>query len=69
MDEKSVGRIIKERRKVLAVAQNDLCEMAGVSQHTLSSIENGTGNPTIETLLKLCDILGLEINVSVRKLP
>lgn len=69
MNEKTIGLMIKKRRKVLNVSQNDLCEMAGISQHTLSSIENGSGNPTIATLLKIANILGLEIYAVVRKLP
>lgn len=43
--------------------------MSGVSQHTLSAIENGTGNPAIDTLLKLFNILGIDIELIVRKLP
>lgn len=61
MDFETFGKIIKDRRKVLGIAQNDLCEMSGISQHTLSAIENGTGNPTMETVLKIAGILGLEM--------
>ena len=61
MDFKTLGKIIKERRKVLGVGQKDLCEMSGISQHTLSAIENGNGNPAMETVLKIAGILGLEM--------
>ena len=40
MDLKNIGIKIKERRKILKINQNDLCEIAEISQHTLSDIEN-----------------------------
>lgn len=69
MNKTQIGQTIKERRKLLNIAQQDICEMASISQHTLSSIENGTGNPTIDTLLKIFNILGIDIELIVRKLP
>ncbi|HNW83775.1 MAG TPA: helix-turn-helix transcriptional regulator [bacterium] len=69
MNKIQIGQIIKERRKLLNIAQQDICEMAGVSQHTLSAIENGNGNPAVDTLLKILNILGIDIELKVRKLP
>jgi transcriptional regulator with XRE-family HTH domain len=69
MKKVELGKMISERRRLLNVAQNDLCEMAGISQHTLSAIENGSGNPTLDTLTKILDILGIDIDFKVRKLP
>lgn len=68
MDKKKIGEIIRGRRKLLGIAQEDLCELATISQHTLSAVENGTANPTLDTLLKLCDILGLDLTPTVRRL-
>ena len=42
-----IGKRIKERRKLLNVNQTDICSFADVSQRTLSDIENGKGNPSI----------------------
>ncbi|MGI6393798.1 MAG: helix-turn-helix domain-containing protein [bacterium] len=69
MDLKAVGEIIKERRKVLALSQLDFCEIANVSQHTLSAIENGTANPEVATLIKIFDKLGIEMKLKVRRFP
>ncbi|HPA57254.1 MAG TPA: helix-turn-helix transcriptional regulator [bacterium] len=69
MNLENIGRIINERRKVLDLSQNDLCEIAGISQHTLSAIENGTANPEIGTLVKILDKLGIDIDLKVRRLP
>lgn len=60
-------KILKERRESLQVTQETLAEMAGVGLRTLKQIESGTGNPTIATLNKLVDVLGMEIIFQVKK--
>ncbi|MFV0209796.1 helix-turn-helix domain-containing protein [Empedobacter falsenii] len=57
---------IKERRKVLAISQETLAEISGVGLRTLKQFESGKGNPTLETLQKLCNALGLEIKLEVK---
>jgi len=59
---------IKDRRKVLDVTQETLAEISGVGLRTLKQFESGKGNPTLETLQKLCDALGLEIQLQIKKL-
>ena len=58
---------LKERREALNVTQEHLAELSGVGLRTLKSIETGKGNPTIDTLAKLADVLGLELKLEVRK--
>jgi transcriptional regulator with XRE-family HTH domain len=60
-------KILKERRESLQVTQETLAEMAGVGLRTLKQIESGSGNPTIATLSKLADVLGMEIIFQVKK--
>ena len=60
-------RILKERRESLQVTQETLAELAGVGLRTLKEVESGTGNPTLATLNKLADVLGLEIVLQVKK--
>lgn len=57
---------IKERRKVLDITQETLAEISGVGLRTLKQFESGKGNPTLETLQKLCDALGLEMKLEVK---
>ena len=59
---------IKKRRKVLAITQETLAEISGVGLRTLKQFESGNGNPTLETLQKLCDVLGLEIKLEVKSI-
>jgi len=63
-----IGKNIKKRRKLLHINQLEMCNIAEISQHTLSAVENGKGNPSIETLLKILDILGMEIDMRIRKI-
>jgi transcriptional regulator with XRE-family HTH domain len=60
-------KILKERRESLQVTQETLAEMAGIGLRTLKQIESGTGNPTLSTLTKIADVLGLEIIFQVKK--
>ena len=66
MNLSEIGKSIKKRRKLLGVNQLDICSMIDISQHTLSSIENGKGNPSIETLMKIIEILGMEIETRIK---
>jgi transcriptional regulator with XRE-family HTH domain len=52
---------IKERREMLKVTQETLAELSGVGLRTLKQFESGKGNPTLLTIEKLADVLGLEI--------
>ena len=61
-----IGASIRERRKALGISQRDLSEIAGVSLHTISDVESGKGNPTIATLGRILEPLGLVLSVSIR---
>ncbi|MFV7236037.1 MULTISPECIES: helix-turn-helix domain-containing protein [Flavobacterium] len=65
-------KTIKERREVLQVTQETLAELSGVGLRTLKQFESGKGNPTLLTLEKLADVLGMKVclkikNVSLNK--
>jgi len=59
-------RQIKERREVLQVTQKTLAELSGVGLRTLKQFEGGKGNPTMLTLHKLADVLGMEICLKIK---
>lgn len=67
MHPKDLGQIIKARREVLAITQRDLAEISNMGLRTLKALENGKTNPTLETLNKIMDVLGMELSVEVRK--
>lgn len=57
---------VKERRTILEVTQETLSEISGVGLRTLKQFESGKGNPTLATLQKICDALGLEITLEIK---
>lgn len=63
----SLIQTIKERREMLHVTQESLAEISGVGLRTLKQFESGKGNPTLQTLQKLCEVLGLEITLELKK--
>jgi len=67
MHSEKLIQTIKERREMLRVTQETLAELAGVGLRTLKQLESGKGNPTLETLQKLADVLGMEISLQIRK--
>ena len=60
--------IIRERRNLLGLTQQDLADYTGLSLRIIKSIESGKGNPSVGNLGKIADILGLEISLTVKDL-
>ena len=59
---------LKDRRDNLRLTQETLAEMAGVNLRTLKEFERGKGNPTLDTLQKLADVVGLELVFQIKKM-
>jgi y4mF family transcriptional regulator len=66
-EKKSICELVQDRRKSIKIRQEDLAEIAGISPRTLRDIEKGIANPELETLLKIFEVLGLDIKVEVIK--
>lgn len=63
-----LGEMIKERRKSLKITQPDLADLANISINTLYKIERGEGNPTLDILEKITEVLGLELKLEVKQI-
>ncbi|MGI5913734.1 MAG: helix-turn-helix transcriptional regulator [Bacteroidales bacterium] len=57
---------IKERREDLKVNQENLAKLSGVGLRTLKQFESGKGNPTLRTIQKIAEVLGLELCLKVK---
>jgi len=62
-------KTIKTRREVLQVTQEQLAEISGVGLRTLKQFESGKGNPTLATIQKIADVLGMELCLKIKSLP
>jgi transcriptional regulator with XRE-family HTH domain len=66
---KGLGEAIKNRRKDLDITQPHLAELAQISINTLYKLERGQGNPSLDVLNKLAEVLGMELTFQVKKKP
>lgn len=58
---------MKQRREALSLTQQDLAEMSQVGLATIKDIERGKGNPALNTVKKILDVLGIEIEYRIRQ--
>ena len=49
---------LKSARAALGLAQEELAKKCGVSRQTMSAIEKGDYNPTINLCISICKVLG-----------
>lgn len=64
-----IGETIRKRRELLGLLQPQLSEISGVSRRTIQLIENGKANPSLETLLKIAEVLGMEFHLEIKDSP
>ncbi len=58
-----LAKRVKEFRNQKGWSQQKLAEKTGLSFNTITKIEQGVGNsPTLKTLLKLADALGIGLD-------
>lgn len=68
MNNQQIGKIIQERRDYLNLTQKDVAEIAGITFKSISDIELGIRNPTVNTLKSVLDVLGLELAIHIKSM-
>ncbi len=61
-----IGQSIKNRRKELNITQPHLAELAKISTNTLYKLERGQGNPSLDIINKIAEVLGMEMLLKVK---
>ena len=61
-----LGQILGKRRRAFKLSQRALAAKLALSQNRLSEIEANPGNLTVERLLELANLLGLELVIQDR---
>jgi transcriptional regulator with XRE-family HTH domain len=56
-----VAKILKAERTKRRFSMTQLAAKAGLSQQMISYVERGLRNPTLETLLRITDALGVDL--------
>ena len=62
-----LGEKLRQRRELLGLLQSQLAALSGVSTRTIQLVEQGKGNPSLETLLELADPLGLRLDLVLKE--
>jgi DNA-binding XRE family transcriptional regulator len=59
---KSIGDNIRKIRDSKNISQQELADHSNVAKSTIHRIENGKLNPSIITIIKICEHLQIDIN-------
>ncbi|MBR4929740.1 MAG: helix-turn-helix transcriptional regulator [Bacteroidaceae bacterium] len=54
-----MGKKIRRKRREMDITQEQLAALVGISTSFVGHIERGTRVPSIETLYRICDALGV----------
>ena len=63
-----IGKIIREKRKSMKLTQKDLADLCNLGTRFISELENGKKTLEVNKVLKVINGVGLNINVSQRKI-
>jgi transcriptional regulator with XRE-family HTH domain len=62
-----LGQALRTERERRKLPKTELAAQSGVHRNTLHLLENGAGNVELNTLIALCDVLGLSIQLVPRE--
>jgi DNA-binding phage protein len=63
----NVAAILREERQKRGISLNVLAADAGLSRQMVSYVEQNERNPTLETLLRITDTLGIELDDVIKR--
>ncbi len=61
------GRVIRELREERGVTQEVLSGLAALSRSHLADIERGSVSPSVDTLWRIAEALGLRLSALIRR--
>lgn len=59
-----IGTAVRRARKDAGLTQQQLGELAGLSDRTIREIETGSGSPGLRSVLTVITVLGLSFTVT-----
>jgi len=51
---------------MLQVTQEMLSDLTGLGLRTIKELESGKGNPTLKTVQRIAEVLGLELDIKLK---
>jgi ribosome-binding protein aMBF1 (putative translation factor) len=61
-----IAHQVADRRAALGLSQRELAERVGTTQSAIARLERGGRPPRIDTLLRIADALGCDLNVDLK---
>ena len=61
-----VADAISAARAKAGISQAELSTKTGIDQSDISKLERGIGNPSVGTLKRLADAMGMELNIQIK---
>ena len=62
-----VAKLLQQERERKGMSMTRLAQDAGLSQQMVSYVERGLRNPTLDTLLRISDVLEIDLSEIIRK--
>jgi len=62
-----VVRLLREERERQRLSMNALAERSGLSQSMISLVERDLRNPTLDTLLRMADVLEVDLGTLIKR--
>jgi len=59
----SIIQAILDARKASGLTQKDLADITGINQADISKMENGNANPSLKTLLRIANGMGMKLKL------
>lgn len=63
VDADEIVQALIEARHVSGITQKELSNRTGISQGDISKLENGSANPSLRTLQRLADGMGMKLKL------
>jgi transcriptional regulator with XRE-family HTH domain len=60
---KEIGTNLRSARRQQDITQKELSRRTGIIQANISRIENGRGNPSLRTVLRLAEALNMQTRI------
>lgn len=57
-----IGSFLQQKRKAAGMTQLDVSEKTGITIYEISRIENGSRNATLDTIERITNAIGVELN-------
>ena len=67
LKKKEIAQAVVHRRKVLGIRQQDLADLVDITTRYLYEVEKGKANPSLETLTRIFDALGLTLEIKIKQ--